>query len=208
VSVLFLGLTPFISFMVKKNESKGWPYLVGLDHDNPSKEIRSKLNIFINNHVRKGSTFFIEKDPLFLEIAGSAKAKGAKIVVLDRESIFKLSRKIKWKDLGSAMSTMLYLTYTVRERAWNNTLKSQAKKGDIVLAHPAHIDGLVENHSFPKEKIILKQDYPKTTPRLSPEVIKQIQAFRRAERKKRQRKIKRKKIISFLPDLLKKIKLK
>jgi len=176
--------------MAEANRSKGWPFLVGLDHDNPSKEILSNLYEFIDAHANEGRTLFFEKHSFFQEIADYAKSKGLNTIMLDRKIPFS---GIDWKRPSLAVSTMLYLTYTVRERDWSNRLRSQAKEGDIFLAHSAHIDGLVEHHSFPKEKILFKQDYHKTSPRLSPETVKQLQDFRHAERKKRQKKKQNKK---------------
>lgn len=198
--------------MAVKNKSKGYPFLVGLDHDNPSSRLVLKLYDLIDKQATKGGTLFVEGWPsglkeemkskkvtdIFGAITFYAQSKGMKIVPLDRD----LTLKVNAKRETYGDKRHRYWSHDLRERGWVHKLRAHAKKGDIVLAHPEHIDGLVNRGYCGEGDILLKQQYGEPQ-RLKPLERAEFESLRKKEKIKRRKKMR---IIFFIPRLFRKIR--
>lgn len=104
-----------------------------------------------------------------------AKAAGWKVNVLDKNSNFDLienERERQWKKDKTADLTEIerYMVYDLREKRWATLLRRDATPNDIVIIHPAHVDGLIHQSNFnPKQVVWIHQDaregfYPRPDP--------------------------------------------
>jgi len=203
-----------------KTKFKGWPYLIGLDHGKESKYILSKLYKFIDEHAKKSTLFIeitqdtidstqklLEKNPKthffgidWVKIPIYAKSKGMKVVPLIRRFTHRpLGHELPEEHEQFLLKKFVY--HDSSEKSWMHKLNIRAGEGDIVVAHPSHIEGLVKHYFYPKTKILWKQKVREAlsqAQRLTPEEKQEFDILRKKERLRRQLKIERKKGINLI----------
>lgn len=126
-------------------------------------------------------------DPQF-HAAQVARKLGWKVRSLDKKSISEVLRKRQnsRRPLEEIPETDWYIAYDLREKRWTGILNREAKENDLVVIHPAHVDGLASRMNLDPNRVVWiheynGESYPRPNPKKLEEEMRERKKGRRTD---------------------------